>query len=166
MALDIESIINSATTLFDNFNQGQAHSNTQGAYEDWIKQDFEQQKREHEAANAYNEQYHKYLEDMNQYKYDAAAGRAGAANANAAARRDASMRANEKMAKVYGRLKDQFRPYKQTADRLLPQMEGAYTQGLDLTSLLSQYLQGQGLDKLNTAKPASQQYIPLPGDFK
>ena len=108
------------------------------------------------AAQAYNERA----------AANANANSAAAASASAANQRNAQAAGNKaakQLDKVYAADMDTFRPYKETADKLLPQMTAAYEGGLGGLNMLNAYLNSpEQLAKMNQGKPQWATGAPTP----
>lgn len=108
------------------------------------------------AAQAYNAQA-----AANANANSAAAASAAAANQRNA--QAAQNKASKQMDKVYGENMEIFRPYKETADKLLPQMTAAYESGLGGLNMLNAYLNTpEQLAKMNQNKPQWAVGAPVP----
>lgn len=111
--------------------------------------------QQNEAAdNAYQQQLWEY---QNANRGAAAA----AARANDAARRKASAKAFKQQSKMLKQLIAQYQPYADAAKELTPKMSQNYSQFLDTTGLLNQYLTPKVMETLGSApKPSWEQGVP------
>ena len=124
----------------DIYNTYDANSNRQGSRNDFLKllQQTEAQDNE-------------YQRQLWEYKNRASAANAAAARANDAARRKASKKAFKKQSKMLEQLIAQYQPYTDAAKALTPKMQENYSQFLDTTALLNQYLTPKVMESLTTA---------------
>lgn len=132
--------------------------NTQSQYMDYLRQREQQNYQDSVAAiNAYNAQ----LGQGNGNRGDG--GAAAAARANQAAQMKAAKKANKVSQKTYKEILKIYEPYRQTADRLLPQMTQTYEGSLGLQNAMAQYIQRpEQVAKLDAAGPAWMINVPLP----
>ncbi|MBL0320548.1 MAG: hypothetical protein IPP74_14830 [Alphaproteobacteria bacterium] len=128
--------------------------NAQSQYLDYLRQ-REQQNYDNSVAqiNAYNTQ-------------GAQAG-SGGGGGNDAARMAAAAKGQHAMDKTYKQLLAMYAPYRQTADRLLPQMTQTYENSLGLQNGLMQFLNSPSqVAKLNGSIPAYNVNVPLPDSVR
>lgn len=123
--------------------------------------------------------YQNYVDQVNAYNASlAAAGSGGgggggngaaaaAARATEANRQAAAKKANRYMQKTYKDLLRMYKPYRDTADVLLPQMSQTYQNSLAMQNQLANYVNSpQQVAKLDAAVPAWQIQVPLPASIK
>lgn len=136
----ISKIAGSARDIYNNFD---VNSNRQGSRNDILN--FLKQ------SEAQDNDYQRQLWE---YKNRASAANAAAARANDAARRKASKKAFKKQSKMLQQLIAQYQPYADAAKALTPKMQENYSQYLDTTALLNQYLTPKVMESLTaTPKP-------------
>lgn len=125
-----------------------------------------EQKRRNDITGLLNQlgqQDDAYNKQMYDWQVANAASRAAAARANDAARRKAANKALKVQKKMLNSLISQYQPYADAAKSLTPKMAQNYSQFLDTTALLNQYLAPKVMQSLGeTPKPASQQVIAQP----
>ena len=117
--------------------------------------------------------YQDYIDQVNQYNQQGAqmgsggGGGAAAAAATEANRQRAARRAMKSQQGTYRQLLEMYAPYRQTADRLLPQMTGAYENSLGLQNSLLNFVKSpEQMAKLNGSVPAWQTNVPLPDSVR
>lgn len=92
-----------------------------------------------------------------------AASRAAAARANDAARRAAANKALKVQKKMLKGMMQQYQPYADAAKTLTPKMAQNYSQYLDTTALLNQYLSPKVMQTLGEAPKAAASFnVPQP----
>jgi len=118
----VDKYLNSGRKIFNLFDGSSARQNSRsdilGMYEAMAAQD-----------QAYNQQYQQYLE-----------GAQAAAAVNDAARRRAAAEALKIQSKYLKALQKRYQPYVKISRELAPKMAQNYSQYLDTTGLLNQYL--------------------------
>lgn len=115
------------------------------------------------AINAYNEQGAAAAGARSA----AAASRTAAARATEANRQAAAKKANKESQKMYKKLLEMYKPYKDTADRLLPQMTQTYENSLGMQNAMAQFLnRPEQTAKLNASVPSWMVNVPLPDEVK
>lgn len=134
--------------------------NTQSQYLDYLKSKENQNYDDSVAQiNAYNAQ----LEASNA----ASAARAAAARGTEANRMKASKKANKVSQSTYKDLLKMYKPYRDTADALLPQMTQTYQNSLGMQNNMMNYLaQPNQMAKLDASGPAFRVKIPLPDSVR
>lgn len=133
---------------------------TQQQYLDYLRQQEDQNYQDSVTGiNAYNEQLK--LSQAN------SAARAAAARQTEANRMKASKKANKVSQQSYKDILAMFKPYKDVADRLLPQKTQAYENSLGLQKSLLDYIQQPNQKaKLDAAGPAWNVNVPLPDSIR
>jgi flagellar biosynthesis/type III secretory pathway protein FliH len=102
-----------------------------------------------------------YQQQMYDYNNRQRAAASAAARANDAARRKASKKAFKKQSKMLKELISQYQPYADAAKELTPKMSQNYSQFLDTTALLNQYLTPKAMEVLGSApKPTWEMGVP------
>lgn len=136
--------------------QQNQRDNTQQQYLDYLRQQEDQNYQDSVTGiNAYNEQL--------AATQAAAASRAAAARQTEANRMKASKKANKVSQQTYKDILAMYKPYKDVADRLLPQKTQAYENSLGLQNSLLNYIQQPNQKaKLDAAGPAWSVNVPLP----
>lgn len=119
---------------YDWYSKKSAGNDYMDAMKDAATREWEAGRDLYDRTQAYNEQY-------GQWAASEAASRNAAARANAAARQAAALKAAKEMDRTYSDIMADYEPYRATAKRLLPRMEGAYEQGLGNLNMLAGYLQ-------------------------
>lgn len=125
--------------------------------------------------------YQNSVDQINAYNSQLAAGggggsgRGGGGNAaaTAAARknekrsRKASKKANDALQDTYKQILGMYAPYKETADKLLPQMTQTYQNSLGMQNALARYVNSPAqVAKLDAAGPAWNINVPLPDSVR
>lgn len=139
----IGKVVDTGRKAYNLFDINSARQGTRSDILDYIKQ-------QEANDNAYNQQMWAYRNAQ-----------AGAASANAAARRKAAQKAYKQQSKMLKALIEQYQPYATAAKELTPKMSENYKQFLDTTSLLNQYLTPKVMQNLNSA-PAPSWGIDVP----
>lgn len=102
-----------------------------------------------------------YQKQLWEYQNANRASAAAASRANDAARRKASAKAFKQQSKMLKELIAQYQPYTDVAKELTPKMSQNYSQFLDTTGLLNQYLTPKVMETLGSApKPSWEQGAP------
>lgn len=96
-----------------------------------------------------------YAQQMWQYQNAQRAAAAASARAYDAARRKAAGKAFKKQSKMLKQLISQYQPYNDAVQQLTPKMADNYSQYLDTTALLNQYLTPKVMQTLGSAPKAS-----------
>ena len=152
-----------AGNAFGSYNRGQ----TRGDYWDALEQQRQQEHADGQKTyNAYLDwlQQSRAASDANR----AAGSRAAAARAAGAAQTERNrQRAASKAFKIRDKTFEEqlglYKPYSDTGQRLLPQMEGATSKGIANLNMLSDYLnKPEQLQKLNQTKSANSVNLKLP----
>lgn len=147
----IKPIVGAGVNSYKQSNADDAQSQ----YLDYLRQ-REQKNYEDSVAqiNAYNQQ-------------GAAMGAGSSGGGNDAARMAAASRGNHAMQKTYKQLLKMYAPYRQTADRLLPQMTQTYENSLGLQNSLAQFLNSPAqVAKLSASIPAYNVQVPVPDSVR
>lgn len=141
------------------YSQYQKNKGAQGALD--AQRQSEQQN--YDDALAEQQAYNNYVDEVNMYDWQNAQSRAAAAAQQDALRRRYAKKAAKKQREYYNEAKGIYLPYQQTGARLLPQMEGTYSGGLNnLNSLSKLTMSPESLAKLNSSKAAFEVGVPLP----
>lgn len=132
--------------------------NGQSQYLEYLKQK--------ELQNYYNS-----VDAINAYNTQLAAagggGGGGGGGSNDAARMAAAKKANKVTQRTYKKLLGMYEPFKETTNRLLPQMTGAYENSLNLQKSLLDYVnQPQQMAKLDAPVPAWKINVPVPDSVR
>lgn len=136
----ISGIADKGRELYNLYDMNSSRQGARGDILDFLKQQEAQD-------NAYQQQ-------LWQYKNAQSAAAAAAARANDAARRKASKKAFKQQSKMLKQLIAQYQPYADAAKALTPKMQENYSQFLDTTALLNQYLTPKVMENLTaTPKP-------------
>jgi len=139
-------------------NQSNADT-TRSQYLEYLRQKEQQNfASSTDAINAYNAQL-------------MAGGGGGGGNSGAAAteanRQKAAKKANKVTQKNYKELLKMYAPYRQTADKLLPEMTQTYQNSLGLQQALGNFVNApEQMAKLNGSIPAYNVNIPLPDSVR
>lgn len=150
--------IGTGLELFNAYNNNSGRNDYTSALKNSIDADYENQKQLYE----YNA---KYNADAAAASASRSAAARAAAGVNEARRLAAAGKANKITNKTFGQIKDIYRPYNDSANRLLPVMEGAYGKGVSGLDLLSAYLaKTQG--RMGGEKQAYQTQIPIDSFFR
>lgn len=152
----ISSVARGARDIYNTYD---ANSNRQNSRNDFLR--FLQQS---EAQD------NDYQRQMWEYRNRQAAANAAAARANDAARRKASKKAFKKQRKMLEQLIAQYQPYTDAAKALTPKMQENYSQFLDTTALLNQYLTPKVMESLSATPtptweinaPSARYAVPMP----
>lgn len=90
-----------------------------------------------------------------------------AANATEKNRQKAAKKANKYQQTMYKEILKMYQPYRETADKLLPQMTQTYENSLGLQNALNTYVNSPAqVAKLDAAGPAWNVNIPLPDSVR
>lgn len=138
--------------------------NTQSEYLQYLK-DRENQNYQNSInqINAYNTAMGANVASSNAARASART----AASANQAAQLAAAKKAKNQMQKTYKNLLAMYAPYRQTADRLLPQMTQTYEGSLGIQNSLAKLLASpEQQAKFSASVPAWQINVPLPDSLK
>lgn len=131
--------------------------------DDYIKLLRSQEDKNFADNQAYNSAAQAYNEQAQAAANANAAASAAASAANQRNAQAAQNKAAKQMDRTYGENMDIFRPYKETADKLLPQMTAAYESGLGGLNMLNAYLNSpEQLAKMNQSKPQWATGAPVP----
>lgn len=102
-----------------------------------------------------------YAQQMWEYQNAQRAAAASAARAYDAQRKKASNKAFKQQRKMLNELIKQYQPYNDAVQQLTPKMAQNYSQFLDTTALLNQYLTPKVMETLGSApKPSWQMQVP------
>lgn len=102
-----------------------------------------------------------YQQQLNEYRSRAAGSAAAARRKNDAARRKAEAFAMQQQAKAYQQMIEMYKPYAEAAKVLTPQMSKNYSQFLNTTGLLNQYLTPKVMKSMGRpVKPVYSQNVP------
>jgi hypothetical protein len=143
----IKDVFNFGRNLYNAYDMNSSRRGARGDILDFMRQQEAQD-------NAYQQQLWQY---QNAQRGAAAA----AARANDAARRKASGKAFKKQSKMLKELISQYQPYADAAKELTPKMSQNYSQFLDTTALLNQYLTPKAMEVLGSApKPTWEMAVP------
>jgi hypothetical protein len=144
---DAKDILNFGRQVYNTFDMNNSRQGTRGDILDMLRQ----------QEGADNDYQRRLWEYQNAQRGAAA----GAARANDAARRKAANKAFKQQSKMLKALIAQYQPYADAARDLTPKMSQNYSQFLDTTALLNQYLTPKAMEFLGSQpKPASQMNIP------
>ena len=137
--------------------------NSQSQYQDYLRQREQKNYEDSVAAiNAYNQAL-----GQGPGGGDGGAARAAAARQTEANRMQASKKANKFTKNMYKDLLKIYAPYRETADRLLPQMTQTYEGSLGMQNNMMKYLQDpEQMKKLNASGPAWNVNVPLPDSVR
>jgi hypothetical protein len=139
--------IDAGGKLYNTWDMNNSRQGSRGDILDFMKQMEAQD-------NAYQQQMYDY---QNRQRSAAAA----AARANDAARRKAGNKAFKQQSKMLKQLIAQYQPYADAAKELTPKMSQNYSQFLDTTALLNQYLTPKAMEVLgSTPKPSWEMGVP------
>lgn len=140
---DISKVIDSGRKIYNTWDANSSRQNSRNDILDFLKQTQGQD-------NAYNQQ-------MWEYQNARSAAARQAAAANDAERRKASAKAFKQQSKMLKELIKQYQPYNDAVQTLTPKMANNYSQYLDTTALLNQYLTPKAMQTLNSAPTPSWQ---------
>ena len=145
--------------------------NTQQEYLDYLRQrEIENYQNSVNDINYYNAQGEAAAGNAAANRAASAANRAAAtaaARQTEANRMKAAKKSNKSLQKTYKDILELYRPYKETADVLLPQMTQTYQNSLGLQNTLGQFLQNPAqMAKLNSSVPAWNINVPLPDSVR
>lgn len=141
------------------YGQSQAQKGAQGMLD--AQSQGEQQR--YDDALAEQQAYNKYVDDLNMHDWQEQQSRAAASAQQDSLNRRYAKKANRKQRQYFEEAKGYYEPYRQTGLRLLPQMEGAYSQGLNNLGLLGKYtMNAKNMAALDGSKPAYEIQLPLP----
>lgn len=144
---DIQAGLNIGREAYNLWDVNNSRSGSRSEILDYLRQQEAQD-------NLYNQQMWEY---QNAQRGAAAA----AARANDAARRKASAQAFKEQKKVLSELIKQYQPYNDAVQTLTPKMTQNYSQYLDTTALLNQYLTPKVMESLGSMpKPSFEQNVP------
>lgn len=135
-----DTVVNGGRQLYNLYDMNSSRQGARGDILDFMRQQEAQD-------NAYQQQ-------LWAYRNAQSARAAAAARANDAARRKASKKAFKQQSKMLKQLIAQYQPYTDAAKALTPKMQENYSQFLDTTALLNQYLTPKVMENLTaTPKP-------------
>ena len=144
---DIKGVVGAGRELYNMYSANSARQGSRNDFLNFLRQSEGQD--------------NEYQRQMWEYRNRQAAANAAAARANDAARRKASNKAFKKQKKMLEQLIAQYQPYTDAAKALTPKMQENYSQFLDTTALLNQYLTPKVMESLTTApKPTSEINVP------
>lgn len=142
--------------LYDSYNKSSTSN-------DYINSLRASEDRQFADTNAYNSALAAWQQQQAGAAASARAASAAAAGATDKNRQAAAKKAQAYLDKVYKRTMDMYAPFKDTATRLLPQMEKSYSTGIDTSNMLSAYLQNpQNMALLNGSTSAAASGPMLP----
>jgi hypothetical protein len=152
----IKPILNVGGSIYQ---QSQAQQGAQGSLD--AQMQGEQQR--YDNALAEQQAYNQYVDAINMHDWQNQNSRAAAQAQQDELSRRYAKKANRKQREHFGEAKGYLEPYRQTGLRLLPQMEGTYTQGLNNLGLLGKYaMNAKNMAALDGSKPAYEVQLPLP----
>lgn len=102
-----------------------------------------------------------YQQQLNEYRARSAGAAAAARRKNDAARRKAEAFAMKQQQKAYNEMIKMYKPYADAAKKLTPQMANNYSQYLNTTGLLNQYLTPKVMQNMaQPVQPVYSQNVP------
>lgn len=144
---DIQDVANFGREAYNLYDMNSAR---QGSRSDILNLLGQQEARDNE-----------YAQQMWEYQNAQRAAAASAARAYDAQRRKASKKAFKQQRKMLNELIKQYQPYNDAVQQLTPKMAQNYSQFLDTTALLNQYLTPKVMETLGSApKPSWEMQVP------
>lgn len=153
----IEPLVNLGTNIYG----ASQNSSNQQNYLDSLKT---AEQNNYDQAKATNDAYMQWLGESQAAGNASRAANAGAAAANEKNRVAAAKKGMKTQTKAFDEIKGIYKPYVDTAAAILPEMSGAYKQGVDNLSMLNAFMTDP--KKLDQSVPAWQTGVPLPSWMK